>query len=195
MAVRLPRAALDDAILDVAAGLFALRGFRGTSVQSIADATGYSKGAILARFTSKEQLFDAVVDRCVAMAEELSTSVEMLPEGDERDAQAIAGFVNLSMSHPGNGALLMAAILSPDQEIRVALDRTTPFIWSMFGADFADARAEMDASLLPADILDRRVRVVSALGGITSVVAATQAAPIPGMRSLLSSIAAKTLQD
>lgn len=108
--------------------------------------------------------------------------------------QAVAGFVDLAMSHPGNGALLMAAILSPDQGIRIALDRTTPHIWSMFGAGHADPRAELDATLLPADVLERRVRVVSALGGITSVVAATQAAALPGLRSLLLSIAARTLE-
>lgn len=194
MTVRQPRAALDDAILDIAAGLFAVRGFGGTSVQSVADATGYSKGAILARFSSKEQLFNTVVDRCVAMAAELSASVENLPEGPDRDARAVAGFVDASMAHPGNGALLTAAILSPDQEIRVALDRATPHLWHMFGAEHDNADAELNARLLPPDILERRVRVVSALGGISAVVAATEAVPVPGMRALLASIAEKTLR-
>lgn len=105
--------------------------------------------AILARFTSKELLFDAVIERCVSMAAALSASVESLPAGADRDAKAVAGFVDLSFSHPGNGALLMAAILSPDQEIRIALDRTTPHIWNIFGASQDDARADLDASLLP----------------------------------------------
>ncbi|MBD2758162.1 hypothetical protein IEE94_01365 [Yimella sp. cx-573] len=150
--------------------------------------------AILARFTSKELLFDAVIERCVSMAAALSASVESLPAGADRDAKAVAGFVDLSFSHPGNGALLMAAILSPDQEIRMALDRTTPHIWNIFGASQDDARADLDASLLSPKVLERRVRVVCALGGVGATVSATEAADIPGLRPLLSSIAAETLR-
>ncbi len=41
--MRQSAAEIDHAILDVAAGIFAVHGFAHTSVQQIADAVGYSK--------------------------------------------------------------------------------------------------------------------------------------------------------
>lgn len=52
-----------EAILKVAAGLFARHGYTATDVQWIADALRISKGTVYRYFPSKEKLFLAAVER------------------------------------------------------------------------------------------------------------------------------------
>ena len=52
-----------DLLLDAAEKLFAERGLGGASLEDIADAAGYTRGAIYAHFGSKEELFLAVIER------------------------------------------------------------------------------------------------------------------------------------
>lgn len=51
------RARTRDALLDAAARVFVERGFAGASVEAIAAAAGYTRGAFYSNFDSKEQLF------------------------------------------------------------------------------------------------------------------------------------------
>jgi AcrR family transcriptional regulator len=48
-------------LLDAAADLFARKGFEATSVDDVAEAAGFSKGAFYYNFTSKDDLLDALV--------------------------------------------------------------------------------------------------------------------------------------
>ena len=78
-----------NALMDAAAEVFARRGFNGASLDDIADAAGYSRGAITFNFGSKEDLFIAVVERhnealLGAYASLLST------QGQDADLGAIA---------------------------------------------------------------------------------------------------------
>ncbi len=50
-------------LLDAAEELFARKGFSGASLEDIADAAGYTRGAIYAHFGGKEELFLAVIER------------------------------------------------------------------------------------------------------------------------------------
>src|SRR6201985_3920728 len=50
-------------LLDAAEEVFAERGFMAASLDDIASAAGYTKGAIYKHFTTKEDLFLAVSDR------------------------------------------------------------------------------------------------------------------------------------
>ncbi|MFY9921385.1 MAG: TetR family transcriptional regulator [Mycobacterium sp.] len=50
-------------LLDAAEKLFAERGLGGASLEDIADAAGYTRGAIYAHFGSKEELFLSVIER------------------------------------------------------------------------------------------------------------------------------------
>jgi AcrR family transcriptional regulator len=63
-----------ERLLDAAASLFARRGFAGTSVEQVAEAAGYSVGALYSNFENKEQLFlelltTRVSDRIGSVAE------------------------------------------------------------------------------------------------------------------------------
>jgi len=52
-----------DDLLDAAERLFSASGFHATSVDAVADAAGYTKGAVYSNFASKEDLFLAVYAR------------------------------------------------------------------------------------------------------------------------------------
>ncbi|MEX0835643.1 MAG: TetR/AcrR family transcriptional regulator [Nitriliruptor sp.] len=65
-------------LLDAAATIFAEQGFHGASVDQIAEAAGYTKGAVYSNFDSKEELFLQLLDR------ELDRTVEVLTELVER---------------------------------------------------------------------------------------------------------------
>jgi AcrR family transcriptional regulator len=50
-------------LLDAAEEIFARRGFEGAALEDIADAAGYTRGAIYSHFGSKAELFLAVIER------------------------------------------------------------------------------------------------------------------------------------
>lgn len=56
------RAQTREALIDAAARVFARQGFHGASLDEIAEAAGFSKGAIYSNFESKEDLFLQVLD-------------------------------------------------------------------------------------------------------------------------------------
>ncbi len=54
-------------LLDAAGRLFAEHGFAGTSVEDVAEAAGFSKGAVYYNFDSKDELFEALVEANIAL--------------------------------------------------------------------------------------------------------------------------------
>jgi AcrR family transcriptional regulator len=87
MAQRLTRAEQRDLtrarLLDAAEEVFIARGFHATSVDEVAEAAGFSKGAVYSNFESKDELFLAVLDRRV-------DSRALAIEGQIRPDQTIA---------------------------------------------------------------------------------------------------------
>ena len=77
-----------DELVDAADALFTTNGFHATSVDAVADAAGYTKGAVYSNFASKEDLFLAVyalrVDRRVEEMEKTLAAGETAYEGMER---------------------------------------------------------------------------------------------------------------
>ena len=55
-----------ERLLDAAGRVFARRGFHAASVDEVAEAAGYTKGAVYSNFRSKEELFLALLDRRLA---------------------------------------------------------------------------------------------------------------------------------
>ena len=74
------------ALLDAAASVFAQRGFEGASLDEIAEAAGFTRGAIYKNFDGKEDLFFAVFDlnllfqRAKQMVEEVASAVSPTSE-------------------------------------------------------------------------------------------------------------------
>lgn len=87
-----------ERLLDAAAGEFRRRGYNGASLEAIAEAAGYTKGAIYSNFDTKADLFKALVDR--SLDAELSTQAqqfagksleEVIEELDEVFQRQVAG--------------------------------------------------------------------------------------------------------
>jgi AcrR family transcriptional regulator len=55
-----------DRLLDAAGQVFARRGFHAATVDEVADAAGYTKGAVYSNFATKDALFLALLDQRVA---------------------------------------------------------------------------------------------------------------------------------
>lgn len=77
-----------QALLEAAAALFRERGLEGASVDEIAQAAGYTKGAFYANFKSKEELFLVMLDE--RFSEKLGRIDRLLAGIDEPQAEAAA---------------------------------------------------------------------------------------------------------
>lgn len=60
---RTPRGEVRERILCAAMSVFARHGFAGATIDAIADAAGFTKGAVYSNFGSKDDLFFALLDR------------------------------------------------------------------------------------------------------------------------------------
>lgn len=154
---RLTKQEIDDVIVDQAAALFAQHGFRETSVQRIADATGYSKTGLLHRFPSKEALWEAVSAHCTGGLSEIATAASAMPPGPGRDHRVLSLLAEVALSRPGMIALALSALS------RMAGPGDTPLLDEvghlLFVAfDLPHEPAEAD--------IPRVVRVVGAIGAL-----------------------------
>ncbi len=76
------RAQREKRIIDIAQEVFVSRGYERTTVPSIADAAGYNKRTIYLYFKDKEEIFLAVVLRCLQLLKSgVETATESVPEG------------------------------------------------------------------------------------------------------------------
>jgi AcrR family transcriptional regulator len=156
--LRPSRDQLDREIVDRAAALFARHGFAHTSLQAVADATGYSKAGLLHHFPSKQALHDAALARCRAQAEAVLDLVAPLPVGPERDLRAIAALADAALSSPGLTALNLGTVStlaygSPADHG----PHDGAVLFATFGVDPADGDP------------DRLIRVISALAALSVV--------------------------
>lgn len=83
-------------ILDVALELFLERGYKGTSMEAVARAAGVTKPVVYACFTSKAELFGALLDREEQrMLAQFSTALALGAESGDVRATLIAGFTSM----------------------------------------------------------------------------------------------------
>jgi AcrR family transcriptional regulator len=97
-----------EEILDMAARVFAERGFQKTDLQEVADALGIGKGTVYRYFPSKHDLFLAAVDRGMRLLlESLKTEAEKFADPLDQFAQAIRSYLAFFDTHPELIELLM----------------------------------------------------------------------------------------
>jgi AcrR family transcriptional regulator len=78
-----------EQLVAAARGLFAERGFEGTSIEAVLDATGVSRGSLYHHFPGKEALFEAVV---LAVEDEIGArTAEAAGDADDALAALRAG--------------------------------------------------------------------------------------------------------
>lgn len=114
-----------DALIEAAAEVFAEQGFAGASLEEIAAAAGFTRGAIYSNFSGKEELLLAVLDRRVD--EELAAYREAIGSRPEISAEArAAGAVDVWGEVETKRFMLLSlelnsqALRNPDVRRRVA---------------------------------------------------------------------------
>lgn len=90
-----------ERITDEALNLFSRRGYKGTSVKSIADAVGIKDSSIYKHFKSKREIVDAIVEQMQKRMEEMSVRIGLPSNEREQEAVffgslSIEGLQNLS---------------------------------------------------------------------------------------------------
>lgn len=122
-----------QSLIEAAAEIFAREGFAGASVERIAEAAGYSIGALYSNFESKEALFlELMVSRYQAMAAEVA---EMLQVEAQKQGELASSLDNLLVTVADKDtefAVLQAefwlyAIRNPHVMESVALSFLDPF--------------------------------------------------------------------
>jgi len=132
-AVRPSSEDIDHQILDITAGLLARRGIKDTSVQAVADETGYSKSGLLRRFPSKEALVLAAFAQAAETTRNMIGTVATLPYGQQRDAAALTALAELLFSRPGYAQLLTAAVTSsPGDGLHERVEPMARALYAMF---------------------------------------------------------------
>jgi TetR/AcrR family transcriptional regulator, transcriptional repressor for nem operon len=105
-------------IIAQAAPLFNQRGFSGTSLQDIMEATGLRKGGIYSHFENKEQLAEAAFEySCQLMEERIREFLARVPHNSIDQLQAvIEAFATVAFDPPVTGgcAMLNTAVESDD---------------------------------------------------------------------------------
>jgi AcrR family transcriptional regulator len=98
-------------VLDVAFELFLARGYKGTSVQDIAQAAGVTKPVIYACFASKAELFGALLDREEQrMFAQFGAALTAGAQPGDVEATLTAGFTSM-----------LQAVLDTPEAYRIAL--------------------------------------------------------------------------
>lgn len=103
-----------EQILDVATGLFAEQGFRGTTTRLIAERAAVNEALIFRHFPSKEELYWAVIERKIvtsAPRERMQQNLEA--GGDDLDVLSLVAFQVLerrSKDHTLSRLLLFSAL-------------------------------------------------------------------------------------
>jgi AcrR family transcriptional regulator len=97
-------------IMDVAEGLFATRGYDGTSLRQIADGAGIKEPGLYNHFAGKQALYEAVLHRALnPMAEAMAQHIEGASGlRDYTDLPAI--MTDLLLAHPQMAALFQQAM-------------------------------------------------------------------------------------
>lgn len=148
------------AIIDAASSLFARHGFARTSVQAVAEASGYSKAGLLHHYPTKMALYTAAIDECEAQISAVHDRVAALPVGCDRDERTVELLVDLSLARPGLASLLLSTILPNGDEEAPELDRLADILFSAFGSegDSDSRRLRVTGALVALGVLSLEAR-------------------------------------
>ena len=101
-----------DHIIDSSLVLFAQRGFRGVSISELGVACGLAKSSVLHHFSSKAQLYSAVLDRVDTSLESIEASVMDIPRGIREAVEGlIANLLQWSSDQPEHACLVVFELL------------------------------------------------------------------------------------
>jgi AcrR family transcriptional regulator len=173
------RTSTRDEILSTAARLFAGAGFKGTSLQAIADEVGCSKATLLYHFDGKDAILTALL---APAARDLAALAGRLTALDPDAAQtaAIEGFAGLVVRYRREVALIFDELLNIFD--RPAFEHLQP-----------DIETLLNACAGPGTDPDRRLTAEVTLAGISAVVLNRPDAELPALHDALIRVARRTL--
>jgi AcrR family transcriptional regulator len=168
-----------DDILSAAARQFAGAGFKGTSLQAIADEVGCSKATLLYHFDGKDAILTALVAPAGRDLAALAGRLAALDADAARDA-AIEGFADLVMRYRREVALIFDELLS-------IFDRPA------FEGLWPDIETLLSACAGRSSDPDQRLTAEVTLAGISAVVLNRSDAELPALRDAVVRVARRAL--
>jgi len=108
-------------ILDVAEDLFSKQGFAGTTLRDISTRVGLRNSSLYNHFTSKEELYAAVLERGVRPILELFARIAARGEEGYDDPSFSDEVVELLARHPNLPRLIQYEVLTGGEHLQVAL--------------------------------------------------------------------------
>ena len=147
-----------DKILEVAEGLFAVGGYAGVGMRQLASMVGLSKSALFHHFSSKQDLYAAVLERVLVRIEAGLAGASLRTNDPEAELRGWvdAAVVTLSEDVPA-GQLMMRALVDeePFPAIRLRLEDVDETEGEEFDALPAPDRELMPFEIVLAGILER----------------------------------------
>jgi TetR/AcrR family transcriptional regulator, cholesterol catabolism regulator len=143
-------------LLAIAAGLFAERGFKNTTVRDIADAAGILSGSLYHHFDSKESIVDELLD---SFQRSLWEEYDAIEASDRTPRQKLEAVVRTSFDaidrHHSEVAIFQtdAAYLAGFDRFAYLQERNVRFrdLWTSLlrhGIDSGELRADLDVELV-----------------------------------------------
>ncbi|REL29497.1 TetR family transcriptional regulator C-terminal domain-containing protein [Thalassotalea euphylliae] len=112
------RALSEAKILEAAQEEFILQGFKGATVQSIADRAGLPKANILYYFKNKDNIYHAVLERTLDMWDEGIGDIDPQDGPAAAIEKFIASKVRMSFQHPGASKIYAMEIIQGAQHLK-----------------------------------------------------------------------------
>lgn len=134
-----------ERILQEAARLFRQRGFHGVGIEDIGATVGMSSTALYRHFTSKLDLYVALLQRVVGFSEQLLREVR---EGGGTPEEALrhwtTGVVDRHLDHGDLTALALRERVTLPEDVRRALDRRWRIVYAEMVDIICQARPDLD---------------------------------------------------
>lgn len=126
MAMRLPAAERREQLLSVALGVFAREGFHQTSMNDIADAAGITKPVLYQHFSSKRELYLALIDEAGRrLIDAVSSAREKTTDGRRLTERGFLGYFTWVADDHDAFLLLFGGGARRDPEFNEAVLRIT----------------------------------------------------------------------
>jgi AcrR family transcriptional regulator len=142
---RLPRDQRRIQLLDAASEVFASKGYHAAAMDDIADAAGVSKPVLYQHFSSKLDLYLALLDQsCYRLVEVLEEALASTGDNADRVIATVAAFYEFISSESGDFRFVFESDLTADGAVQQRLSRVN--------AEISDAIAGViaeDTSLPP----------------------------------------------
>lgn len=146
---RLPRDQRRDQLLGVAKSVFATRGYRTTSMDTIAEAAGVSKPVLYQHFASKQDLYLALIDSSAfRLDESLGQALDSTSDPHEKIRATFRAYFEFVISHREEFVILFNADVyeaQAQQKIRDLRSRSAARIVKalMSYSDLTEEQAEL----------------------------------------------------